>query len=306
MKEFSGPMQPWPALAPYGQTIQLLGSEVDLFYYDTGPADGATILMVHGLGDESDTWRHLIPDLASRHRVLAPDLPGFGRSSLPTRSLTPDFLMTVLTEFLHELEQTPVVLIGSSLGGVLCQEIALTKPQLARGLILLDGTIVTGRQALNIGLLLFVIPGIGEWLYTRLRKNPLAAFDTLEPYYADLEAMPGDDRKFLFQRVNERVWSNSQRKAYFSILRNFARWTPGQQKGMLARLQNCLVPTLALWGASDHMIDISVAEKLTQLQPTCRLVTIPGAGHLPHQERPKEVLRVIYEDMRLLVSGPLS
>jgi len=304
MKEFRRPMLPWPALAPYGQMIHLPGSKVDLFYYDTGPADGAAILMVHGLGDEADSWRHILPVLARRHRVLAPDLPGFGRSSLPSRSLTPPFLVSVLTEFLQEMEQTPVLLIGSSLGGILCQEIALTNPQLAKGLILLDGTIVTSRQAINIGLLLFVLPGIGEWLYTRLRKNPQAAFNTLRPYYADLDAMPEDDRKFLFQRVNERVWSDSQRKAYFSILRNFTRWTPGQQKGMQVRLQNCLMPTLAIWGASDHMIDISAAEKLRQLQPTCRLVTIPDAGHLPYQERPGAVLQAIYEDKRLPVTIP--
>ena len=67
------------------------------------------------------------------------------------------------------------------------------------------------RQALNLNLLLFMIPGVGEWLYTRLRRDPQAAYDTLRPYYADLEGMAQADRDFLFQRVNERVWSDKQK-----------------------------------------------------------------------------------------------
>jgi pimeloyl-ACP methyl ester carboxylesterase len=300
MQSYQEPMAPWPELKPFGRTLTLPRSGLDLFFYDTGPADGPTILLVHGLGDEADSWRYLVPDLADG-RLLIPDLPGFGRSSLPKRPLSPPFLASVLLELLELLEVPPVLLIGSSLGGLLCQQIALTRPERAAGLVLLDGTIVASAQALNLTLLLFMIPGIGEWLYTRLRRDPQAAYDTLRPYYADLEAMPQADREFLFQRVNQRVWSNRQRRAYFSVLRQMARWTPRQQKALPELLGRCQVPTLALWGGSDHIVSIEAARKLVELQPGARLVILPEAGHLPHQEQPAAVLEAIRADGRLLL-----
>ena len=297
---FTGTMQPWPTLEPYGRTLALPKSEVDLFCYDTGPAEGATILMVHGLGDEADTWRHLIPELAAAHRVLAPDLPGFGRSSRPSRSLSPPFLVSVLLELLEMLNTEPALLVGSSLGGLLCQQITLERPERASGLVLLDGTVVATRQALNPRLLLFMIPGIGEWMYTRLRRDPAAAYDTLRPYYADLDGMAEADTDFLFQRVNERVWSDRQKGAYFSVLRQLASWTPRQQKDLPNRLGRCQIPTLVIWGEHDAIISADAAKTLIRLQPTARLVTVAGAGHLPHQERPQAVLNAIREDRRLL------
>lgn len=297
---FAGPMRPWPALKPYGRTLSLPESGVDLFFYDMGPAEGATILMVHGLGDEADTWRYLAPELAAAHRILAPDLPGFGRSSRPSRSLSPPFLTSVLLELLETLDVGPALLVGSSLGGLLCQQIALERPEKTSGLVLLDGTVVASRQALNPRLLLFMIPGVGEWMYTRLRRDPAAAYDTLRPYYADLEGLAQADADFLFKRVNERVWSDKQKGAYFSVLRQLASWTPRQQRELPERLGRCQVPTLAIWGEHDAIISVDAAKTLIRLQPTARLVTLPGAGHLPHQEQPKAVLNAIREDGRLL------
>jgi pimeloyl-ACP methyl ester carboxylesterase len=185
------------------------------------------------------------------------------------------------------------------LGGVLCQQISLTSPERATGLVLLDGTLVATGQALNLRLLLFMIPGLGELLYTRLRRDPQAAYDTLRPYYADLEAMPAADRDFLYQRVNQRVWSDRQRRAYFSILRQLALWSPRQQKHLPEALRLCQVPTLALWGEQDEIVSIEACQTLIQLQPSARLVTIPDAGHLPHQERPQAVLEANRADDRL-------
>ncbi len=299
MLTFADPMRPWPTLEAYGRTVSLPESGIELFTYDTGPAEGGTVLLVHGLGDEADTWRYVLPDLATDNRVLAPDLPGFGRSGRPDRPLSVLFLVSVLMELLDELAVDPVVLVGSSLGGLLCQEIVLSQPERATGLVLLDGTLLTTGQALNLRLLLFMIPGLGEWLYKRLRRDQQAAYDTLQPYYAGLDQLAPADRDFLYQRVNERVWSEEQRRAYFSILRQLALWSPRQQKSLPDRLGRCSTPTLAIWGEEDRIVSVSAAERLVELQHTARLVSIAGAGHLPHQEKPAAVLGAIWEDGRL-------
>lgn len=300
MNPYPGPMQPWPTLTEWGRTLFLPNHQFSLFFYDSqfgaravddsGLGDRPTLLLIHGLGDEADSWRHVIRPLAEHYRVLALDLPGFGRSQRPAAPLSPPLLCATILELLDVLGIAQVELVGNSLGGLLAQEISLTRPERVRRLVLIGGTLVTRSRSLNRGTLMMLMPGLGEWLYTRLRKDPQAAYETLRPFYADLDALPEGDRTFLFQRVNERVWSNSQRWAYFSVLRSLARWLPSRQRGLDAVATNAAVPTLALWGEADHIVPAENGLALTQLQPNARFVLIPGAGHLPQQETPQPLV----------------
>ena len=115
-----------------------------------------------------------------------------------------------------------------------------------------------------------------------------------------MDRLPQVERDFLFQRVNQRVWSDSQRRAYFSTLRNMARSITGLQKDLPARLAQLKSPTLVLWGAQDRINPPETGAALAQLQPDSRFTLIPQAGHMPHQEHAQEVLRHILGDERFL------
>jgi pimeloyl-ACP methyl ester carboxylesterase len=127
----------------------------------------------------------------------------------------------------------------------------------------------------------------------RLRRDPQAAYRTLAPYYGCLDELPEADRTFLFERVNERVWSDGQRRAFFSTFRNLARWLPGQQRGLLSKLSTLGVQTLVVWGEADRINSIENGRALAELQPTAHLVVVPGAGHNVHQENAGAVLEAI-------------
>jgi hypothetical protein len=104
-----------PQLEPYSRTIRLeLG--FDLHYYDAGSPAAPVLVLIHGLGDEADTWRHVLPLLAETHRVLALDLPGFGRSAHPWRAYSLLFFARVVGAFLEQLGISKATLVGSSLG----------------------------------------------------------------------------------------------------------------------------------------------------------------------------------------------
>ncbi len=91
--------------------------------------DQPAALLLHGLGDEADTWRHLIEPLSQRWRVIAPDLPGFGRSDQPRRAYTLDFLRGCLFELLEVLAVPEVLLVGHSLGGMLAHGMLLEQTE---------------------------------------------------------------------------------------------------------------------------------------------------------------------------------
>ena len=297
MNLYSRPMSPWPNLERYARAVHLPKHGLALHVYDAGAGAATPMLLIHGLGDEADTWRHLIMPLSADRRVVALDLPGFGRSDKPERSYTLLFFQDVELELLDTLTVPRAILVGHSLGAVIAHSTALNHPERVERLILVDGSLVARSQEIDLATLLFLIPGLGEWLYTRLRHDPQAAYQTLAPYYSRLNELPDADQAFLFQRVNERVWSDGQRRAFFSAFRNLARWLPGQQRDLAARLPALSIPTLVVWGEADRINSVENGRALAELQPGAHLAVVPGAGHNVHQENAEAVLKAIREWM---------
>jgi len=293
MNTFQGSMQPYPELARWARQVQLPSSNINLHVYDTRAESKPPVLLLHGLGDEADTWRHVLPSIADDFRVIAPDLPGFGRSGKVERKYTIQFFIDSMLELLDHLSVSSVVLVGHSMGALIAQTIVLEHPELVERLILISGSLVSRENRFDPGLLLFLIPGLGELMYNRLRKDPQAAYRTLEPYYNRLEDLSQADRDFLYQRVNERVWSDGQRRAFLSTLRDLVTWIPSQQKGLPARLGGWKIPTTVIWGENDRINSVANANALIEMLPSARLVTVPDAGHNLQQEKPEVVAKAI-------------
>jgi pimeloyl-ACP methyl ester carboxylesterase len=261
-----------------------------LHCYDGGPADAPALVFVHGLGDEADTWRHLLPALADRHRVLALDLPGFGRSDKPYRAYTLAFFARTIEALLHTAGVGRAILVGHSMGAAIVQRLALARPALARHLVLIDGGLPIESRPPPPALLLFLTPGLGEVAYTRLRRSQDEAYATLRPYYFDLDNLPDGDRAFLRDRVWARVWSNGQRRAFLSALRWLVIDGTTRATDFRTRLHGLATSCRIIWGEDDLIHPRIAGEALAGLLPNARFDTIPRCGHLPHQERPEDVL----------------
>lgn len=300
MRPDAVPMESPEWLRPYARGIALPRAGLRLFYYDTadGDEDGSrpVLLLVHGLGDEADTWRAVIPALSRRYRVLAPDLPGFGRSSLPRRPrLGPPFLRDTLLELLDALGVERATLVGNSLGASLVQLVAMARSRLVERLVLVDGAVAV-RLRFRSSMLLSLLPGVGELRYRGLSRNLPAAYASLRPYYASLDGLPPSEREFLRRRVAERVQSGKQQRAYLSVYRGMARWTVAQGRAIIQPSLAIAAPTLYIWGAEDRIIPLTVGRQVCSLQAGARLEVIPAAGHLPHQEDPQAFLRAVEGD----------
>ncbi len=300
-EDFLSPMAPANQLSAFVRRIRLPISKVTLFFYDSGGREKPVLFLWHGLGDEADTWQDTFLPLSDRYRVIAPDLPGFGRSEKPARRYTPDFLKQCMLELADQLDVDHALWAGHSLGAMLCQSIALDHPQRVSALVLISGGLVLPKQKTGPGTLLFLLPGVGEMLYNGLRKDPQKAYETLDEYYAGLQQMPEEFRNWLWLRVNQRVWDNAQRRAYFSTLRNLALKIASGAKPGLEKLRTQKQPVLILWGAEDQVMPAENAAFLAQALPNARLVIVPGAGHNVQQEKPAAILEAILNDERLIV-----
>jgi len=292
-EKYQSPMEAWPEIETLGKEIFLEENQLNLFYFEAGIDNPNHILMIHGLGDEADTWRHVIKPLAEEFHVLTIDLPGFGRSAKPDRDYSPQFFIDSLHEFLMNLDVKKAFLMGSSLGAILAQGYALEHADKITGLILVGGSLLQEEPGVDLSLKLMQIPLIGEWLYTRLRKNPDGAFNSMRNVYHDLDAMPQDDKDFLYQRVNQRVWSDGQRQAYLSTLRTMAKWVKKSQEGLAEKLSLHNFPTLVIRGEFDPLFSENNADSLIYAQTNAAKGMVHKSGHLPHQETPSAFLDAV-------------
>jgi pimeloyl-ACP methyl ester carboxylesterase len=116
------------ALVPYARRVALRNTEI--FYYDAGADHHPTLLLLHGLGDEADTWRSIIPSLSREYRIIAPDLPGFGRSPGPRGAYSLTFFARTIAEFIAALQLRHITLVGHSLGAMIAQRLSIGFPDL--------------------------------------------------------------------------------------------------------------------------------------------------------------------------------
>lgn len=303
-----------PSLAPYARWIEVPGGE-RLFLYDSAAtAARATIILVHGLGDEADSWRSLFPLLAARgYRVIAPDLPGFGRS-LTNKKVRMRMHAAAIAEVIRFAcpggEKT--FLAGSSLGGAVCQLAAFANPEQVAGIAFLDGGLPTNER-FNPWMLAAFVPGLPERGYRAYRGNPERAYRSLAPYYSSLEALGENDRSFLRERVTARVESERQMRAYYASFRDYlllALTGSGRFTRGLAYLCARSIRFLVLWGSADRILSIEGNRALLNAlhpaecasqndshsrpsagpsRPSPEYRVLDGVGHLPHQEQPEAI-----------------
>lgn len=289
---FQQSMEPWPSLADYSKNLILPNRDLKLFYFEAGSQHQDHLLLLHGLGDEADTWRHVILPLAEDYHTLAVDLPGFGRTDKPDIKYTPQLMMDTVVRFLDQKKIKSTIVMGSSMGAILAQGLAIKHPDRVDGLILVGGALLQPKPMNDWRFQLMQVPFLGEWLYTRLRKDPEATYNSLKSVYHQLEELPEADRKFLYTRVNQRVWSNEQRRAYFSTLRKLSPWIKNMQKRLPDQLSQLNLPTLVIRGEYDLLFSELNADKIIEIQPKANKAIIPNVGHLPHQENPDVFLQV--------------
>jgi pimeloyl-ACP methyl ester carboxylesterase len=274
----------------HGRELRLASSPfgpMTVHYREVG--SGPPLLLVHGLMTSSYSWRYVLDDLARDWRVIAPDLPGCGRSDRPDARYDGAALAGFLLEFVRALGIRGCPVVGNSMGGYLCMRAALADAgAFSRVVDVHSPGASDGRyRALHLALSL---PGMRTFLAWWVRRSPerwahrnvhyydetLKSLEEAEEYGAPLATRDGS-------------------RAFVRYL--YDTFAPAELDGFIAELTRRRdaglrfpVPLLFLYSRQDPLVPPRVGEVLHALVPDAPLVWLDDTSHFAHVDTPGPVL----------------
>jgi pimeloyl-ACP methyl ester carboxylesterase len=241
---------------------------------DTGSTAPA-ILLLHGLGGDHTIWNALVPLLSPEFRVIAPDLPGHGRSPTPPDRVTFASLEASVLGLLDELGIEKVHLVGLSAGAFLALRFALDHPERCRSLVSIAGGAQCDNHTRAIG---------DRWRKTFQESGPDAYVLRLvkDLYYPDW----AEAHLEIVDRLREQTAEAEFRAAvqWAGAIRDF---DVRREVGRLG------LPTLVIHGMDDQVVDVAHARLLRQSIPGAGLRLLAQTGHMVPIERPTETAEAI-------------
>jgi len=270
------------------RVVELHGHPVSYRTAGSGPV----LLLIHGITGSSVTWGEVLPALAERFTVIAPDLLGHGSSAKPRGDYSLGAYASGVRDLLALLGHERVTVVGHSMGGGIAMQFAYQFPQACDRLVLVSsgglGPEVSGvlRAA--------AIPG-SEVVLPLLTAAPLrGAAEVFSYLLARVGLRAGFDLEEMW-----RGWSSLRdrdaRAAFVHTLRTIVD-VRGQRVSALDRLYLAEgVPTMFVWGDKDPVIPIAHAHNAAALVSGSRLEIFQGVGHFPHRAQPLRFTRLLTE-----------
>jgi pimeloyl-ACP methyl ester carboxylesterase len=276
----------WPSLT---RTVQLPEGPVEVV--DTG-GDKPPLLFIHGLAGLWQNWLLNIPAFMESHRVVAPDLPGFGASPMPSGDISIRGYARTVDAVCRELGVEAPVVVGNSMGGFIAADLAIRLPTRVTKLVLVS----------SVGLSI-------EYF----RREPLLA---LARVWAGAATRAGARSDTMIRRPRLRRVALQTVVRYPEKLSYPLTWelvqgagTPGFLPAMEALLDYSFredlvrieVPSLIVWGANDMLVPVRDADEFERLiGPNSRKEIFDDTGHVPMLERPSRFNALLRE----FVSAP--
>lgn len=255
--------------------------------------DGTPVILLHGLGANGYTWRHLISAAPAGYQFIVFDLRGFGESPKPGDDKYSLYdQANLIYDFILEKDLRDVTLIGHSMGGGIALLVALklreTSQSRLSALVLLDS--VAYPQRIPAFIRLLQTPVLGP-LAVRLLPADFQVRTILRLAYLD-------DRKISEDVIDAYAAPLRAPGSAHALVESARQMMPRDLSAVSGRYGRIDVPTLLVWCREDTIVPLDVGEKLHAAIPSSKLVTMEGCGHFPHEEKPEVVVPLI---MRFLV-----
>jgi pimeloyl-ACP methyl ester carboxylesterase len=247
------------------------------------------LLLLHGFGAALEHWRHNIPDLSQATNVYALDLLGFGGSRKANTSYSAYLWSQQVYDFWRQFIGCPVVLVGNSIGSLVCLTAAYQFPEMVAGIVMLSLPDVSLRQT--------ALPALIQPWITRL-ENAVAAPALLTLLFRFLRR-PGVIQRWaaiaysnpqavtpeLVQIISRPPQDEGADQAFCRLCE--AVHQPGFAPPAAEILPLLTLPILLIWGQEDRMVPPSLAKGFAGLNHRIELQEWPQVGHCPQDECPE-------------------
>jgi pimeloyl-ACP methyl ester carboxylesterase len=263
-------------------------SHGEVSYTVAGPSTGLPIVLLHATLHSSNDFSAIIPTLSQTHHVIAIDWPFHGLSPHPTVPSLPTatFFAKVLEEVVTALRLPPAILIGNSVGGYAAANLAITHPQLVRGLVLVN----TGG---------FVPWGTVSRIFTRVLGVSLVcrllAGIVVPRYMAPRTPLDHE----ITSQVTELAKSVEGSMIWASLWRSFL----GPEYDLRGRAAEVKCPVLVVWGNKDGIVPLRVGRATAEVLGTRARLEVLDAGHVVFASRPEEFLKLLTTFTREVSGG---
>ena len=246
------------------------------------------VIFIHGFGASIEHWRNNMPVIAQHHTVYALDLLGFGAS----RKADTEYSAALWTEQLHDFWQTfigtPAILVGNSIGSMVCLNATATYPRMVDALVMLSLPDVSVREDMLPPLMRPLVTTIENLVASPLLIKNILKFvrrPKIIRKWAGLaypnKAAVGDE---LVEILSSPAYDDGSGQTLFRLSRSVRK--AGFAQSVRDLLPQITVPMLLIWGLEDKMIPPNQARAIASLNSRIKLVELPDLGHCPHDEDP--------------------
>ena len=277
-----------PTHFPRARRVTAMG--VPTSYLEAGPPDAPPVILLHGLGATNASLLPCLADLARDHRVLAPDLPGFGNSAAPRAAYTPAWFAAWLEELQHVLDARHAVLLGNSMGGRVALEAGLTHPRSVRGLVLLAPSPAFRRMRQLVPLVRLLRPELGRVPFPVRHR---LVVEVVRSFFSDPDRLPRPWYDAAADECVRVLRSAPHREALLACARQIVLEEAHGRNGFWDRLPGLTPPALFVWGDRDRLVPAGFARHVTDALPGTRSVVMPDCGHIPQFEHPLETMALV-------------
>lgn len=256
---------------------------------------GPTLLLIHGAGGASHSWRGLVPFLADHYHLVIVDLPGQGFTRLGARHRCGlDAMAEDLARLIRQENWAPMAYIGHSAGAAIALRLAEISPP---------------RAVIGLNAALGQFEGVAGWLFPVMAKL-LAAAPFVAQIFSRIAGSPAKVASLLAS-TGSNVDATGQ-ALYLRLLRMpshvdatlamMAQWT---LDGLMARLPQLTTPCLLITATNDHAVPPAKSAQAAERMPSTRWQDVPGFGHLLHEEAPQIVAPLILDFLTTLPPAPV-
>jgi pimeloyl-ACP methyl ester carboxylesterase len=252
--------------------------------------NGPVVVLIHGITSDSRTWRRVMPYLARRFTVIAPDLTGHGGSDKPKGDYSLGAHASALRDLLAALGHDRATFVGHSLGGGIAMQLSYQFPERCERLVLVD----SGGLGRGVSVLLraATLPGSELVLPLLAASRLLDAGRLASGLLGRLGLRAGTDIEEI-ARGHATLADAGARAAFVQTLRSVVE--PGGQRVNAANRLYLAerLPLLVMWGEHDSLIPVAHAHETHELLPASRLEVFPESGHFPQLDEPERFIDLL-------------